>query len=115
MQKGTSFPSVKGIVFRGQNPSQIILVQRGWDGQLFCEPAGRHINTNFTHAQSENFEEALTRELEELGIQEIIETYLGSYYFFWHNNQYHCGNCALFLFRYTTGPLKSSFYDVTDY
>jgi 8-oxo-dGTP pyrophosphatase MutT (NUDIX family) len=88
------FPSAKIIIRNPNDFSLLFLVKRG----SFYEPAGGKVEIDFNARLSESLEECALREAkEELGVTAQIESYLGSYYFFWSIDRNKASSCAVFL------------------
>lgn len=88
------FPSAK-IIIRNSNDHSLLLLGKRGD---FYEPAGGKVEIDFNKRLSESLEECVLREAhEELGVKAKIESYLGSYYFFWSIDPNKASSCAVFL------------------
>lgn len=91
------FPSAKVIIRHPTDPKQILLVQRTIGALSYVEPAGGKIEIDFEKKMAENFETCAIREVrEELGLTIEIDSYVGSYYFFWNIDPKKCSCCAVF-------------------
>jgi 8-oxo-dGTP pyrophosphatase MutT (NUDIX family) len=87
------FPSAKIILRCPSDAHQLLLVKRNG----YYEPASGKIEVDFARRSAETLEQCALREAhEELGVMADLESYIGSYYFFWSIDERAFSSCALF-------------------
>lgn len=93
--------SAAKVIVRHPSEDSLLLVHRTIRGVFAYEPAGGRIDIDFENKIAENFEECAIREAkEELNLDIQLDRYLGSYYFFWQDDERGiegCTNCVTFL------------------
>ena len=91
------FPSAKIIVKHPLDTNKMLLIKRNVNGFISYEPAGGRAEIHYENLYAESLEECVKREaLEELGILVDIDSYIGSYTYFWPHDQSKCSNYAVF-------------------
>lgn len=85
------------VILSHPSKEELLLVKRSVDGQLGYEPAGGRLDIDFLTSSSESFETAAVREAkEELNLDVELLGYLGSYHFFWGENNQRCTHCNVY-------------------
>jgi 8-oxo-dGTP pyrophosphatase MutT (NUDIX family) len=91
-------PSAKVIIKHPEEKNLILLIKRNVHGELSYEPAGGRAEINYDTLAAENLEECAIREVrEEVGVFVSIDSYLGSYSFFWPHDLTKCSSYAVFV------------------
>jgi len=91
-------PSAKVIIKHPHETNLILMIKRNVHGEFFYEPAGGRAEINYEKLSAENLEECAIREVkEEVGVYVAIDSYLGSYSFFWPHDLTKCSSYAVFI------------------
>lgn len=91
-------PSAKVIIKHPYEKNLLLLIKRDVHGEFSYEPAGGRAEINFETLTAENLEECAIREVkEEVGVFISIDSFLGSYSFFWPHDLTKCSLYAVFV------------------
>jgi 8-oxo-dGTP pyrophosphatase MutT (NUDIX family) len=94
------YPSAKVVLHDPYDKDRIYLLRREVRNTCCYEPAGGKLELDWQKRTAETLEECARREAkEEMGVDIIVDQYIGSYYFFWSIEQHAFSSCALFAGR----------------